>query len=269
MGWFDSAAGWVGDQLGISGREIGRLDLDRNDFMVPEFQGQYDQYGRMAGSFGGRQAPRAQAFTAGNSQAAGQQGALSRMLMQQAQGRGPGQDLVRMQSQDMADRIAAQSAGQAARGNPAMAGLSGLNASMAGANAQSAVGGQAAMAGLQAQLGATSQLGQLLGQQRGQDQQLSMFNAGQQQQSSQFGADTALRQMGLNDASQLEALRQRLAASQMQQQGGTAYQNARLGQATTQSQLPTFLDKVLMGGSSLSQRGAGKGGGGGAPPVPV
>lgn len=258
MGFLGDATSWLGDQLGFT-NPLDSIKLDQGAFSLPGFSSQYDTYGRLAADANHRRAPRASAFTARDQgQFRGQQGALANMLMQQAQGRGPGQQLVRMQAQNMADRAVAQAAGGARNANPQMAALAGRNAAMAGANAQSQVGGQAAQAGLQAQLGATSQLGDVLGTGRQQDQALSMFNAGQQQNSSQFNTDARMRQMGMNDARQLELLRQRLATSQMQQQGQMGYQNARVGLAGAQAQVPSFFDKALGGAAAIAPFAFGK-----------
>lgn len=256
MGFIGDAVGWVGDQLGIT-NPLNDHNINRGDFNLPGFQTQYDTFGRLAANTGGRRAPQSMGSSAAQSGFRGQQSALANLLMQQAQGRGPGQELVRRQAQSMADRGMAQQAGFAARANPQMAGLAGRNAAMAGAGIAGQAANAATMGGLQAQLGATDQLGGVLQGARGLDNQFNMFNAGQAQQNSQFNVDARLRQMGMNDARQLDLLRQRLAASQMQQQGGIAFQNARLGQATAAAQMPTFLDKALLGAAAMAPFAAG------------
>lgn len=220
-------------------------------YKVPHFNSQYGQYADLSRDFAHRDAPSANSYTAGTSNFRGDQNQLARMLMKQAQGRGPGQQLVRMQAQGAADRGMQQQLSMANSGRPGMGAMGMRNAMMNSGNIQSQVGGQAAVAGLQAQLGAANQLGGVLQGARGQDEQLRMFNAGQRQQGSQFNADAQLRQMGLNDQAQLEALRQRLQLSGMQQQGGLTYEQLRNQYRLGQMQQPTFGDQLMSGGASL------------------
>lgn len=222
-----------------------------SQYKVPEFGQQYNQYGRMSENYGDRNAPQAQSFQAGDSSFRGGQSQLAKMLMQQSRGQGPGQELVRMQAQGAADRGMSQQMAMANSGRPGMGAMGARNAMMNSGNMQSQVGGQAAQAGLQAQLGAMSQLGGVLQGARGQDQNLSMFNAGQQQSSSQFNTDAKLRQMGLNDQAQLEALRQRLQLGGMQQQGGLQYMGDRNAYRMGKMAQPTFQDQLMSGGASL------------------
>lgn len=220
-------------------------------YKVPHFDNQYGQYADLSRDFAHRDAPSANSYAASTSNFRGGQSQLARMLMNQAQGRGPGQRLVRMQAQNMADRGVAQQYGMAASQRPGGGAGAYQNAAMNAANMTSRVGEQAAMGGLQAQLGAVGQLGGVLQGARGQDEQLRMFNAGQRQQGSQFNADAQLRQMGLNDQAQLEALRQRLQLSGMQQQGGLTYEQLRNQYRLGQMQQPTFGDQLMSGGASL------------------
>lgn len=222
-----------------------------SNYQVPHFDSQYGRYGDLAGSYGRRDAPQATAHQAGNSAFRGDQRRLAHMLMNQAKGRGPGQELVRMQAQGAADRGMQQQMAMANSGRPGMGAMGMRNAMMNSGNMQSQVGGQAAMAGLQAQLGAANQLGDVLSGARGQDQQLGMFNAGQRQQGSQFNADARLRQMGLNDQAQLEALRQRLQLSGMQQQGGLTYEQLLNQHKLGQMGQPTLGQQLLSGGASV------------------
>ncbi len=102
-------------------------------------------------------------------------------------------------------------------------------------NAQ--VGGQSAAAQGQYQLGAMQNYGQFLQGARGQDDSMSQFNA-----------DARFRQLGLNDQSQLEALRQRLQLQGMQQQGGMGYEQNRTQRYTGQlgvAPQPTFGQQLL------------------------
>lgn len=223
-----------------------------NRYNLPGFKDHYGDYGRAYDRFGSRVAPQAGTFTARESDFRQNQLSLGRQLAREAQGRGVGQQVVRQQANDVANRAMAQQYGMAASARPGMGGAAYTNAAMNAANAQSAVGGQAAMAGAHMQLGAMGQYGQFLQGARGQDLSRYQFNAQQRQQGSQFNADAQLRQMGLNDQAQLEALRQRLAASQMQQQGGLAYQGHLAGYNTAQAGQPGLGDQLMgLGGGAL------------------
>lgn len=263
MGFFGDAVGWAGNQLGITNKGGAALDFDINqqDFQLPQFQQQFDQFGNLGNQFGARGAPQAQTFQAREGGQFGQQqSALSNMLMQQAQGRGPGQEVVRMQAQNAANNAQASAQGMAARAPGNMGALAGRNAALSAAGAQSQVGAQAAMGGLQAQLGATSQLGNVLGQARAQNQNMAQFNASQQQQGGQFNTTARLQQTNMNDQAMLQALQARMNLSGMQQQGNMGYYDARLAQAGAQANQPTFLDKAIMGGATAAKfMGAGAG----------
>jgi hypothetical protein len=94
-----------------------------------------------------------------------------------------------------------------------MGAMAGRNAAFNTAQGQSMLGGQAAFAGSNMQLNAMGQYKNFLEGARGQDY------------------DAQLRMYGLNDARQLELLRQRLQASGMQQQGGMGYEQNRADRA--------------------------------------
>lgn len=223
-----SVLGGASDFLGLSPYK-GKAPEYNEHYQLPGFQSQYDQYGNMANKFGGRQAPQMR-----ESDFRGDQRGLVNMLNAQARGHGPGQELVRRQAQNIADRGAQQQMAMAKAQAPGMGAQSARNAAFGAAQLQSGVGGQAAQAGLQAQLGAIGQLGQVTGQARGQD--LARGQANMQSQ---------LQSRGMNDQAQLEALRQRLQASGMQQQGGLAYeQNAANYQAARMAQ-PTGAQTML------------------------
>lgn len=172
---------------------------NQENFMVPGYDAEMDRY---------RQLLAAQGQQSGRSGFRYGQERLRDMLMSQAQGKGPGQQLARAHAEQMADRGAKQQMAMAASRSGGMGALAGRNAAMAGADIQSRAGEQAMMGGLKAQLGATSQLGQVLAQGRGQDISQSQFNANLAQQR------------------EMELLRQRLGLLGMQQQGGQAYEGA-------------------------------------------
>lgn len=254
--------------LDFLGPNKGQAPKYGSNYQVPHFAGQYNRYGSYEGMFGRRQAPQAQAFTGQDGAFRQDQRAFGMDLRREAQGRGVGQQVVRSQAQNIADRGAQQQMAMAASARPGSTGLNYQNAAMNAANMQSQVGGQAALAGGQMQLGAMGQYGQFLSGARDQDQRMSMFNAQQQQQGSQFNTDARLRQTGMNDQARLEALRQRLQLSGMQQQGGLAYeQNAANYQAARMAQPSN--GQMLLGaatglGSAYMMGGLGGAGAGAA-----
>lgn len=235
------AAGGLLGMFGSSGYQP-----SRGNFNIPGFHSQYKNYGQLSNHYGSRVAPQM-----GESAFRGDQTSLVRMLQAQAAGRGPGQALVRMQAQQAANNAMRTQLGIAAGAAPGGSAQAARTAALAGGEAQSAVGGQAAMAGLQAQLGAIGQLGGVLQGARGQD--LARGNANMQ---------ARLQQTGMNDQAQLEALRQRLAASQAQQSGGMAYEQLKAGLSAQ----PGIGDQLMGMGAGAGQawlmRRAGQQGGG-------
>lgn len=217
-------AGYLGSGSGGSSHNVNSSSFD-----LPGFNSQYGNYKSIAGNAAGRKAP-----MASDSDYRKYQSQLLLGLRNDFNGNGPGQQLVRMQAQQAADRAAHQQLAMARSGRPGQTGMAGTNAAFNAANAQSAVGGQAAMAGLQARLMAGQQLGQFSGQARGQDIQNNQFNS-----------DMRLRQMGLNDATQLEALRQRMQLSGMQQQGGISYEQIMSGNANAAMSQPTAYERMF------------------------
>jgi hypothetical protein len=238
----------IGDEIGggISdlkpSAEAERLygGVNRDNFNLPGYQQQYNKYGALAGQYGNRAAP-----TAGYSQFRGDQRAFGGQLAAEARGQGIGQQIVRQQAQQAANRAGQQQFAQAAGGPSSMAALSQRNAAMNAANAQSAVGGQAALAGGQMQLGAMGQYGSFLSDARGADESMGQFNARQRQQ-----------QMQLNQEGQLQALRDRLNASQMQQQGGMGYESARTARYGALMGKPTDTAVMAGGLADLAKFGA-------------
>lgn len=227
----------INSTLGFFGPNKGKAPQYGSNYQVPHFDSQYQQYSNLGQSYGQQQAPQASAYTAHDGAFRGDQRAFGRDLRREAHGHGVGQQVVRMQAQNMADRAGQQQMSFAASARPGSTGLNYQNAAMNAANAQSQVGGQAALAGGQMQLGAMGQYGTFLQGARDQDQRMSMFNANQQQQGSQFNVGAQLQQTGMNNQAQLEAYRQRLQAAGMQQQGGLAYeQNAANYQAARMAQ---------------------------------
>lgn len=187
---------------------------------VHNFDQQYEGYGNLAQGMGNR--------SAYHSGYTGQQQGLGHILGQEALGHGVGQQLVGMQARQAADRASAQQYGAIAGARPGMQAMASRNAMLGSALAQSAVGEQAAMGSAQMTLGAQSQYGNFLQGARGQDESNEM----------------AQRQ--LNDQSRLDALRQRLQLSGMQQSG-----------AMTAEQLRAQRYAALMGAPTSGEIGAG------------
>lgn len=123
--------------------------------------------------------------------------ALGNQLAAEAQGTGIGQQLIRQQAQSQADRGVKQQISQAASARPGQSALATRQAMMNAGNINSQVGGQSSMAVGQHQLGAIGAQGQFLNAQN----------------------STRLQQMGLNDAAQMEMLRQRLMLTQGDAEG--------------------------------------------------
>jgi hypothetical protein len=215
-----------------------RPDFD-NSYKLPGFKSQYDQYGNQASRFGNRNTS---AYNLDKSAYRNDQTSLIRMLQAQARGEGPGQAIVRQQAQDASDHAMQQQQGLALAGPAGSGAMGARTAAMAGAQAQSAVGGQAALGGLQAQQQAIGALGQNISDARSQD--FNWANANQQGQ---------LQMTSMNDQAQLEALRQRLAASEAQQRGGLAYNQNRTAYDIAKMGEPSGFEKALGMASGLGQ----------------
>lgn len=269
-GW-DSVNGATGgtlgtflDPLGITPFGEDRVDraneygaTTRENFDLPgydEMQGRYDDY---LGQIQGREAPQLGQFQnagferAAGSQIAGQQQSLADLLSGRARGEG---SVAEMQLRQAADQGMAQQAALAAGARP---GNSAMAARMAGQNMgrmQAGLGGAAAIARAQEANMAAGQLGGLLGQMRGSDEQMNMFNAGQRNNMNQFNAGqqntrTGMQgqmdqnQIGMNDAANNALLGQSLSAAQSQQQGGIGYENVQAGKFGAMLGVPTDGEK--------------------------
>jgi hypothetical protein len=166
-----------------------------------------EQLQKLATGYGNRTAPQAgPASTAGNSGFRGNQAGLIAQL--EAMGRGEGPSAAQMQMREAMDRAAGSQASAAAG-----AGGRGVNAGGALRNAMNNTAAiqqqgarDTATMRAQEQFNALGQLGQVTAQGRAADEQVGMFNAGQQNNMSQFNAQQQMQMLGLNDASQLKAL---------------------------------------------------------------
>jgi hypothetical protein len=146
------------------------------------------------------------AAQAGPSGFAGQQQTLADMLFAMSRGEGP--SLAGEQMRAGADRAAGTQGGMAAGavGRGVNSGAAYLNAANNAGMAQAQANQDAGMARVQEQLGAMGQLGGVLGQGRGQDQQLSMFNAQQQNQTALANLQALLAGRDLDDRTRAQLL---------------------------------------------------------------
>jgi hypothetical protein len=246
--------GWL-----MGGKDDPKYGYDPNqaNFQLPGYEGMSGQY---AGALG--QGPRS-APQAGLSGFQGDQRQLADMLMSQAQGQGPGQEIARMQAETQVDRGLGQQLAGARSARPGQSAMAARNAAMAAGNLQGAGAQAATMGGLQAQQGAIGSLGSVLGQARGQDLQRAMGNAQLRYQT-----------MGLDDNRQMELLRQQLMMNQAQQQGNIGYEGALAGKAGQQfaydASQPSDFQRIMGAGQGLGQaylaQKAGSAPAGGQPP---
>jgi hypothetical protein len=248
--WGAAIGGVAGGLLGGFGG--GATSMDRaaaaekryggvGDTGMPDYNHQYGNYSNMGRYYGNRTAP--------VSDQRGSQLDHGNVLRQESLGRGVGQQLVRMQAQQAADRASAQQFAAVGGARPGMQAMAARNAMLGSSLAQSAVGGQAAIGSAQMTLGAQNLYGQHLQGVRGQDEQ------------------TALQSRQLNDRAQLDAWQQRLQLAQSQQQGAisaeanrTSRYNALLGQPTQGEIMAgglTGLGGALFGMNSRSQQPMG------------
>ncbi len=202
-----------------------------------------NQYRGLLGE-GPRRAPQA-----GQSGFRGDQSQLAGMLMGQAQGDGPGQEIARQQAGNQVDRGLGQQLAMARSGRPGQSAMGARNAAMAAGQLQGQGAQAATMGGLQAQQSAIGQLGGVLQGARGQDLQRSLSNASLRQQT-----------MGLDDARQMELLRQQLQMNQASQQGGISFENARGGRFGTEAGIygmdlaqPTDQERMLGAAQGIGQ----------------
>lgn len=239
-GWGTAIGAGVGGIAGYFGSDDGagsRLQVaedmyggvNRNNYNVNGYNPAFRQYSQMANQYGGRGAPQA-----GQSGFRNQQLGHGMQLQREANGNGIGSRLIRQQAQGQADRGLQQQMAMAASARPGQGASASRQAMMNAGNMNAQVGGQSAQAAGQYQLGAMQQYGQFLGQARGQDDSQSQFNA-----------DARLRQLGLNDQSQLDALRQRLQMQGMQQQGGMAYEQQRGNRYAIAAGQPTSNEQTM------------------------
>lgn len=170
----------------------------------------------------GRTAPQAgPAQTAQTSGFRNNQADLINRLEALSKGQGP--SLASEQLRQATERNMSQQASiaQTGRGNAALAGIT-------AANNSAALGQQAASDSATARIAeqqmALSLLGQNIGQGRGQDQDLSQFNALQQNFRDQFNVEAQLRARGLDDEAIARILGMKMGVAQANQQGSMGNQ---------------------------------------------
>jgi hypothetical protein len=175
-----------------------------------------------------------------------QQELISRL---EALSKGQGPSLAAEQLRQATDRNMKQQASiaQSGRGNAALAGITASNAS-AGLGAQAA--SDSAVARIAEQQMALQQLGGAIGQGRGQDQDLSQFNALQQNYRDQFNIEAQLRARGLDDAAIQAILQMKQAAA-------------------ANKQANSFGNQLMAGGAGLLSMTGTNAKGGGAPAGPT
>lgn len=209
------------------------------DYGVPGFDAMNNGYrenaqqrSRLGDMYGARDAPI-------SDQRANQLG-LGRILAQEAQGNGVGQNLVRMQAREAANRASAQQFAALGGARPGMQAMAARNAMLGTALAQGGVGQQAAMGSANMTLGAQNLYGQHLQGMRGQDEQ------------------TALQSRGMNDQAQLAAYQQQMGLMDqrrqlagMGQQGNQAYQQNQTARWGAQMGAPTKGEMLLGGFTGL------------------
>lgn len=250
-GPWGALAGAAGGFLLGGGSDDERRQYDPNydNFMLPGYGQTRGQYDSMIGQ-GPRGAPQA-----GMSGFRGGQQQLSSMLFNQARGQGPGQEIARRQAAQQVEQGMGQQMAMARSARPGQSAMAARNAAMASGQLQGAGAQAASMGGLAAQQSAIGQLGGVLQGARGQDLQRNIANAGMRQQ-----------QMSIDDARQMELLRQRLQMDRFQQMGGMGYEQARMGGANLAAQQPSDWDKILGAAQGFGQarmlQGAGSMGGG-------
>lgn len=166
-----------------------------------------DMLKNLSQGYGKRTAP--QTMTTQTAQQSGLNQNRAALISQlEAQARGEGPSAAMLQMREAMDRAsgaqASAAAGAGGRGVNAGAALRHASDNTAAVQAQGAR--DTATLRSQEQLNATQQLGGVIGQGIGADQQLGMFNAGQQNDTARANLMAQLQMIGINDEAQLRAL---------------------------------------------------------------
>ena len=166
---------------------------------------------------------------------------LAEALARQARGEGP--SLAEMQLRQATDRGIAQQQALAQSAAPGQAAMAQRLAAQQAGQMSSGLAGQSAMARLQEQQAAQGMLGNLLQGARGQDLQRGLANVG-------FG----LQSRGMNDQAFADLLRQEAENARAQQAGGMGYEQARTQRYMGSLGIPTWLEGATGALSGLLPR---------------
>jgi hypothetical protein len=220
--------------------------VDRNNFNLPGYDDMQARYGGYLNQVDQRAAPQIGQFRdAGASSMAGQQRGLADLLMDRAQGRGPSlADMQMKRGFDQANQAQMSMMAGARPGNAAMAMR--LGSQNMAANDMDLTGQGAYARAAEANAAANS-LGGVLASGRSADENLNMFNAGQQNQRQSQNAQLQQNQYGIDDNARAGLLGGSFGAAQAQQQGGMNYEQNRAGRFGAVLGVPTN-SEVLMGG---------------------
>lgn len=244
--------GWLGHWLGLDdpARSGGEYEgINRNNFNMPGYDQQQGRLSDYLGQVDARNAPHIDPYQqAGQSDFRGQQDQLAGMLMDRAKGNNSVADMQMRQGLDAANQ---QQRSLMASARPSNVGMAMLTGSQNMANQAMGITGQAGLARAQEAQMAANSLGGLLASGRGADENLNMFNAGQQNQRTFGQAGMNQQQMGMNDAARLGYLGQSLNAAQAQQQGGMNYEQQRTGRFGAVLGVPTKREELIGGLSGL------------------
>lgn len=220
----------------------------------------------LLGGAAGRQAPQSAAAMLGPAQTAqdsafrDQQAGLANQLGRWTSG----QDSVsRLQLNDALARNVAQQHALAASARPGQGAMAQRLAAQQAGQLGGNLAGQQAQAGIQERMAAGNALQGLLGTARGQDQTLGMFNTGQQnaqalaaanllQQNNQFNASAGLQQTGLNDAMTQGLLGQQLGGMGLQQGANLSAAQLAAQQRQQQLELENRLQMIAAQGGNNS-----------------
>ena len=251
--------GQLGNALGITADRGDNpyKGVDKSNYDLQGYGARDAMTGNWAQNAMGRQGPQIGQFErAGYSDFRNRQSGLADMLMGQAQG----QNSVSMeQARQLGQQGVASQLAMAAsnRSNPAMAARM---AAQGAANINQNISGQQAVAGLQERQMALGQLGSVLGQARGADESLGMFNAQEQNRRALEQAGMDQRQTAMNDAAAQGWMSQNLQNAMGQQAGTMGYENQRGQRFQGMLQTPTADEQMfgaVAGVGSLAMMGGG------------
>lgn len=195
---------------------------DRNNFNLPGAEQRGNNLNQLAAGYGNRNAPQSQSYTAADSSFRNDQQQLVNRLRNQMSG---ADSLSEMQFRRANDANVAQQRSMAASAGPQNSAMMQRAAMQNIGRMGQGFGAQASQLGIQERNAAANALGGVAGQGRQQDIGLNQFNAGQQQQGSQFNVGAQLQQTGMNDQAAAAARQQELANAELQQRGSMGFES--------------------------------------------